>query len=316
MTTYGARITGLGDYRPANVVSNDDMATLVDTSDEWIRSRVGIVNRRKAGADETVVSMAVGAGAKAIAEAGVDVTEIDLVIVATCSLLATMPHAAPSVATALGIPSPGGVDLNAACAGFCYAMAFAADAVRSGSARHVLVVGSEKLSDITNWDDRNTCILFGDGAGAALVSRAADGTEGIGPVVMGSAGELSDFIAMNDELQMVMAGQSVYRWATGTLPGVVRDILERTGIDATQLDGLVLHQANLRIIDSVARSLKLGDHVAVGRDIVESGNTSAASIPLALATLRATGEVTSGDRLLLLGFGGGLSYAGQVVTCP
>ena len=314
--SYGARITGLGDYRPATVISNDDMAKIVETSDEWIRSRVGIVNRRKAGADETVVSMAVAAGAKAIADAGVDPTEIDLVLVATCSLLATMPHAAPSVATALGIPSPGAVDINAACAGFCYALAFAADAVRSGSARNVLVVGSEKLTDITNWDDRNTCILFGDGAGAVLVGRTEDGSEGIGPVVMGSAGELQDFITMNDKLQMVMAGQSVYRWATGTLPVVVREILERTGLDASDLDGLVLHQANLRIIDSVARTLGLGEGVAIGRDIVESGNTSAASIPLALVTLRATGEVTSGDRLLLLGFGGGLSYAGQVVTCP
>jgi 3-oxoacyl-[acyl-carrier-protein] synthase-3 len=314
--TYGARITGLGDYRPATVVSNEDLAKVVETSDEWIRTRVGIANRRKAGADETVVSMATAAGAKAIADAGVDPTEIDLVLVATCSLLATMPHAAPSVATALGIPSPGAVDINAACAGFCYSLSFAADAVRAGTARNVLVIGSEKLTDITNWDDRNTCILFGDGAGAALVGRTDDGSEGIGPVVMGSAGEFSEFITMNDKLQMVMAGQSVYRWATGALPAVVREILDRTGIDANGLDGLVLHQANLRIIDSVVRTLGIGPDVAIGRDIVESGNTSAASIPLALTTLRASGEVASGDRLLLLGFGGGLSYAGQVITCP
>ncbi|MCU1676769.1 MAG: fabH1 [Frankiales bacterium] len=314
--TYGATILGLGDYRPSQIISNDDMAKLVETSDEWIRSRVGIVNRRKAGADETVVSMAVAAGAKAIADAGIDVTEIDLVLVATCSLLATMPHAAPSVATALGIPSPGAVDINAACAGFCYSVSFAADAVRSGTARNVLVVGSEKLTDITNWDDRNTCILFGDGAGAALIGRSVDGIDGIGPVVMGSAGEFSEFITMNDKLQMVMAGQSVYRWATGALPPVVREILDRTGIAANDLDGLVLHQANLRIIDSVVRTLGIGDDVVIGRDIIESGNTSAASIPLALTTLRASGEVSSGDRLLLLGFGGGLSYAGQVVTCP
>ncbi|MDQ1703044.1 MAG: 3-oxoacyl-[acyl-carrier-protein] synthase [Frankiaceae bacterium] len=314
--TYGARITGLGDYRPATVVSNEDLAKVVETSDEWIRTRVGIANRRKAGADETVVSMATAAGAKAIADAGVDPTEIDLVLVATCSLLATMPHAAPSVATALGIPSPGAVDINAACAGFCYSLSFAADAVRAGTARNVLVIGAEKLTDITNWDDRNTCILFGDGAGAALVGRTDDGSEGIGPVVMGSAGEFSEFITMNDKLQMVMAGQSVYRWATGALPAVVREILDRTGIDANGLDGLVLHQANLRIIDSVVRTLGIGPDVAIGRDIVESGNTSAASIPLALTTLRASGEVASGDRLLLLGFGGGLSYAGQVITCP
>ncbi|MDQ1714860.1 MAG: 3-oxoacyl-[acyl-carrier-protein] synthase [Frankiaceae bacterium] len=314
--TYGTRISGLGDYRPSTIISNEDMAKLVETSDEWIRTRVGIANRRKAGADETVVTMATAAGAKAIADAGIDPTEIDLVLVATCSLLATMPHAAPRVAVALGIPSPGAVDINAACAGFCYALSFAADAVRGGTARNVLVIGAEKLTDITNWEDRNTCILFGDGAGAALVSRSADGSDGIGPVVMGSAGELSEFITMNDKLQMVMEGQSVYRWATGVLPSVVREILDRTGIDAANLDALVLHQANLRIIDSVARSLHLPESVAIGRDIVESGNTSAASIPLALTTLRETGEVTSGDRMLLLGFGGGLSYAGQVITCP
>jgi 3-oxoacyl-[acyl-carrier-protein] synthase-3 len=314
--THGARIRGIGDYRPATVVSNHDMAAIVETSDEWIRTRVGIENRRKAGPEETVVTMGAAAAAKAVADAGVDVSDIDLVLVATCSLVGTMPHAAPRIATTLGIPSPGAVDLNAACAGFCYGLSFAADAVRSGTARNVLVIGSEKLSDITNWDDRGTCILFGDGAGAAVVGRADDGVEGIGPVTWGSAGDLSEFITMNDKLQMVMEGQSVYRWATGTLPGVVRQILDRTGMDAASLDGLVLHQANLRIIESVARTLKLGDDVVIGRDIIESGNTSAASIPLAMSSLRASGEVSSGDRLLLLGFGSGLSYAGQVVTCP
>lgn len=316
MTLYGAQVRGLGDYRPDAIISNDDMTAIVETSDEWIRSRVGIVNRRKAGPDETVVSMAIAAGAKALADAGVDPADVDLVLVATCSLIKTMPHAAPSVAHALGITSPGAVDVNAACAGFCYGLSFAADAVRAGSARNVLVIGSEKLSSITNWSDRNTCILFGDGAGAAVVSRVDASDDGIGPVVWGSAGEFHDFITMNDELQMVMAGQSVYRWATGSLPDVARQILERTGLDPADLDGLVLHQANLRIIESVARSLKLSDDTVIGRDIVESGNTSAASIPLALTTLRASGEVNSGDRLLLLGFGSGLSYAGQVITCP
>jgi 3-oxoacyl-[acyl-carrier-protein] synthase III len=313
---HGARILGIGDYRPATVVSNADMAEIVNTSDEWIRTRVGIQNRRKAGADETVVTMGAAAAAKAIADAGVDVDQVDLVLTATCSLVGTMPHAAPRIAHALGIPSPGAIDVNAACAGFCYAMSFAADAVRSGTARNVLVIGSEKLTDITNWDDRGTCILFGDGAGAAVVGRSEDGSDGIGPVTWGSAGDLADFITMNEKLQMVMEGQSVYRWATGTLPSVVRRILERTGIDASDLDAFVLHQANLRIIESVVRSLKLGDDVVVGRDIVESGNTSGASIPLAISTLRANGEITTGDRLLLLGFGSGLSYAGQVVTCP
>src|SRR5487761_41034 len=171
----GARILAFGGYQPANVVTNDDLAKTVDTSDEWIRSRVGIASRRIAGPDETVADMAAAAGGKALAASGLSPADIDLVIVATCTPEAPIPNTAATVATRLGIVAPGAFDLNAACAGFCYALATASDAVRAGTSRHVLVIGAEKLSAWVDWTDRSTCIIFADGAGAAVVGPAGDG---------------------------------------------------------------------------------------------------------------------------------------------
>src|SRR5487761_1630220 len=190
----GARILAFGGYQPANVVTNDDLAKTVDTSDEWIRSRVGIVSRRIAGPDETVADMAVAAGGKALASSGLSPADIDLVIVATCTPEAQIPNVSATVAHRLGIVAPGAYDLNAACAGFCYAMATASDAVRAGSARHVLIIGAEKMSQWIDWTDRSTCIIFADGAGAAVVGPVTDPSEapGIGPVVWGSAGGQAD----------------------------------------------------------------------------------------------------------------------------
>src|ERR1700756_3969983 len=185
----GARIVSLGGYQPGNVVTNDDIAAQVDTSDEWIRSRVGIVSRRFAGPEETVTDMAFEAGAKALAGSGLSPGDIDLVIVATCSTEALIPNVSAVVAHRLGIVAPGAYDLNAACAGFCYAMASASDAIRAGSARHVLVIGSEKMTSWIDPTDRSTYIIFADGAGAAIVGPAEDGkAPGIGPGAWGSAG--------------------------------------------------------------------------------------------------------------------------------
>jgi 3-oxoacyl-[acyl-carrier-protein] synthase III len=314
----GARILSFGKYQPARVVTNDDLAATIDTSDEWIRSRVGIASRRIAAPDETVADMAVAAGGKALAGSGLSPADIDLVVVATCTAEAPIPNIAATVATRLGIVAPGAYDLNAACAGFCYALATASDAVRAGTARNVLVIGAEKLSQWVDWTDRSTCIIFADGAGAAVVGPVTDPGEspGIGPVVWGSDGGMADkiFIADRDSF-IVQEGQAVFRWATTALHPVAKQACARAGVDPASLAAFVPHQANLRIIESIAR--KLGAPQArVADDIVHSGNTSSASIPMALSAMIERGEIGSGDAVLLLGFGAGISYAAQVITIP
>jgi 3-oxoacyl-[acyl-carrier-protein] synthase-3 len=296
-------------------VTNDDLAVSVETSDEWIRSRVGIVSRRIAGPDETVADMAVAAGGKALAASGLAASDIDLVIVATCTPEAPIPNTAATVATRLGIVAPAAFDLNAACAGFCYALAAASDSVRAGSSHHVLVIGSEKLSQWVDWTDRSTCIIFADGAGAAVVGPAdGDTAPGIGPVVWGSDGSMADKIYIKDRNSFIrQEGQTVFRWSTTALHQVALAACERAGVDPTTLAAFVPHQANLRIIEGIAR--KLGAPQAlVADDIVYAGNTSSASIPLALSHMIERGEISAGDSVLLLGFGAGISYAAQVIT--
>ncbi|MBA9004436.1 MULTISPECIES: beta-ketoacyl-ACP synthase III [Thermomonospora] len=313
-TVPGTRILAFGDYRPAKVVTNDDLAATMDTSDEWIRSRVGIAERRVAAEDETVVDMAVHAGGKALAAAGLSPEEIDLVIVATCSAETMIPSNAATVAHRLGIRAPGAFDLNAACAGFCYALAAADSAIRTGAARNALVIGAEKMSQWVDWTDRSTAIIFADGAGAAVVTGAPD--PGIGPVVWGSAGDQADKIHVRDRHSfIVQEGQSVFRWATTAIAPVAAEACERAGISPQDLAAFVPHQANLRIVESIARRLKAANAV-VADDIVYSGNTSAASIPLALARMIERGQVPSGAPALLIGFGAGLTYAAQVIQIP
>jgi 3-oxoacyl-[acyl-carrier-protein] synthase-3 len=262
--------------------------------------------------------MAAAAGGKALAASGLSATDIDLVIVATCTPEAPIPNTAATVATRLGIVAPGAYDLNAACAGFCYALATASDAVRAGTSRHVLVIGAEKLSQWVDWTDRSTCIIFADGAGAAVVGPVTDpqAGPGIGPVVWGSDGGMADKIAIKDRNSfIVQEGQAVFRWATTALHPVAKKACERAGVDPTELAAFVPHQANLRIIEAIAR--KIGAPQArVADDIVYSGNTSSASIPLALSAMIERGEVGSGEAVLLLGFGAGISYAAQVITVP
>jgi 3-oxoacyl-[acyl-carrier-protein] synthase-3 len=259
--------------------------------------------------------MAVSAGAKALAAAGVDPGDVDLVMVATCSLTHAMPGAAASVAHALGASGPGALDIGAACAGFTYGLALAADTVRGGSARHVLVIGSERFTDILDQDDRGTAFLFGDGAGAAVVGVAE--TDGIGPVVWTSDGASADVLKTHSYPPVIaMEGRAVYRWATTSIPALAREACARAGIAVEDLAAFVPHQANLRITESLVKSLKLPESVVVARDVVDSGNTSAASVPLALARLVELGQVRRGDAVLLLGFGAGLTAAGQVVRCP
>lgn len=311
----GARVLAIGGYQPDNVVTNEDLATRLDTSDEWIRSRVGITSRRVAGPAETVEDMAVQAGGKALAGSGLSPSDIDLVIVATCSTEAPIPNAAATVAHRLGIVSPGAFDLNAACAGFCYALATASAAVCGGSARHVLVIGSEKMSAWVDWTDRSTCIIFADGAGAAVVGPAAD-TPGIGPVVWGSSGDQAHRITIADRNSYLWQdGQAVFRWATTEVHPIAVAACERAGVKVEDVAAFVPHQANLRIIEAIARKLGI-PRERVADDIVHAGNTSSASIPLALARIAERGELESGSPVLLLGFGAGLCYAAQVITVP
>jgi 3-oxoacyl-[acyl-carrier-protein] synthase-3 len=314
----GARVLAFGGYQPARVVTNDELAQTVETNDEWIRSRVGIASRRIAGPDETVADMAVQAGGKALAASGLSPDDIDLVIVATCTPEVQIPNTAASVARRLGVMAPGAYDMNAACAGFCYALANASDAVRTGTARNVLVIGAEKLSQWVDWTDRSTCIIFADGAGAAVVGPVADPADqpGIGPVVWGSDGDLADKIYIKDRNSFIFQeGQAVFRWATTALAPIALAACERAGVDAKELAAFVPHQANLRIIEAIARRIGAPQAI-VANDIVNAGNTSSASIPLALSRMIERGEIGSGAPALLVGFGAGMCYAAQVITVP
>jgi 3-oxoacyl-[acyl-carrier-protein] synthase-3 len=312
----GSRVLSVGHYQPSRVVTNDDLAQIVQTSDEWIRDRVGIVSRRIAG-EETVADMATAAAAKALAGSGLTAAEIDMVAVATCSSVDRCPNVATRVAARLGIAAPAAFDLNTACSGFSYALAQVDHAIRAGAAHNAIVVGAEKLSDFTDWTDRATCIIFGDGAGAAVVTGVAEGEEpGIGPVVWGSAPEKGDTVRIEGWRPYIQQeGQAVFRWATTTLAPVAMQACERAGVDPHDIAAFVAHQANGRIIDGIVKRLDLPNAV-ISKDIAESGNTSAASVPLALSKLVERREVPAGAPVLLFGFGGGLTYAGQVIRCP
>jgi 3-oxoacyl-[acyl-carrier-protein] synthase-3 len=314
--TAGSRIVALGHYQPARVVTNDDLAGIVDTNDAWIRDRVGIVSRRVADF-ESVADMATFAAEKALANSGLNAADIDLVIVATCSSIDRCPNVATRVAAKLGIAAPAAFDLNTACSGFSYALGTADHAIKAGANRNALVIGAEKLSDVTDWTDRTTAVLFGDGAGAAVVSAVADGEEpGIGPVLWGSAPDKGEVLRIEGwQPYIKQEGQSVFRWATTALAPFALQACERAGVKPEELAAFVPHQANTRIIDGIVKRLGIPNAV-IAKDLVESGNTSAASVPLALSKLVERREVPSGAPVLLFGFGGGLTYAGQVIRCP
>lgn len=311
----GSRITGVGHYQPSRVLTNDDIAGMVETSDEWIRKRTGVVTRRVADA-ESVADMASLAGEKAMAAAGLQPSDIGLVVVATCSAIDRCPTSAAQVAGNLGVPSAVVYDLNNGCAGFCTALASADHSVRAGAVQHALVIGAEKMSDVTDWADRSTCVFLGDGAGAAVIS--ASQSEGIGPVVWGSDPARVNEVRLTGGWHPYFAqnGQAVFRWATTEIPAVGREACARAGLKPADLAGIVTHQANLRIIETLVRKLGASEATVVARDVVDSGNTSAASIPTALSKLVERRELSAGDSVLLLSFGGGLSWAGQVVRCP
>jgi len=334
-----ARIMGLGAHRPARVVDNDEICRRIDSSDEWIRTRSGIVTRRWADDSETLTVMAASAAGKALSEAGIRGDEVGCVLVATVTHLLQTPSLAALVTHEIGADGAAAFDLSAACAGFVYGISVAHDMIRGGSVGgdrpYVVVIGAERLSDLTDLDDRSTAFLFADGAGAAVVGPSD--TPGISPIVWGADGSGADLVRSRSDWRTAFAaagavapgepaapswpaitqeGSKVFRWAAYAMAPVAVAALERAGVTASELDAFVPHQANMRIIDALAKAIGLPSSVTIARDIAEQGNTSSASIPLAIDTLRASGAVARGATALLIGFGAGLVHAALVVTLP
>jgi 3-oxoacyl-[acyl-carrier-protein] synthase III len=321
-----AQILGLGVYRPRRVVTNDELCTWIDSSDEWIRARTGIAERRWAEPDETLAAMSVQAASAALADAGIAAAEVGCVVVATVTHLEQTPSVAALIAHRLGAVNAAAFDISAGCAGFCHAVALGRDMVQGGSAGYVLVVGAERISEFIDTQDRTTAFIFGDGAGAVVIGPAR--RPGIGPVVWGAdgsqygvIGQTRDWKAFMDDPTgprpfIQMSGQQVFRWASYEMVPVAQRALQAAGITVDDLDAFIPHQANMRIIDAMVKALKLPEGVPVARSIVEMGNTSAASIPLAMEEMRRTGQAPREGTALLIGFGAGLSYAAQVVTLP
>ena len=322
--TRHSRISGVGGYRPKRVVPNSEIVDRIDSSDEWIRERSGIIERRIAGEGEGIIEMSSWAAEPALEMAGISGDQLDAVIMATVTWPYQTPAAAPLLAEHFG--SKGAAfDISAACAGYCHGIALASDMVRTGQADNVLVVGVERLSDFTSKDDRGTAFIFGDGAGAAIVS--ASDAPGIGPTVWGSDGAQWPVISQRESWIDVheqdlgwptigMAGQTVFRWAVWGMAPVAQRALDAAGITADQLDAFIPHQANMLIIDAMIKQLKLPEDIPVARDIAYTGNTSAASIPLAMERMVRHGEIPRGGLALQIGFGAGLAYAAQVVVIP
>ena len=316
----------VGAYRPRRSVLNSEIVEAIDSSDEWIKERSGIHSRRIAGEDESVVSMSVAAAKSALDRAGISAEQLGAVICATVTYPFQTPSAATDIALQLGAPKVPAFDISAACAGFCYGVGIASDLVRAGTAEYVLLVGVEKLSDFTDPSDRGTAFIFADGAGAVVIGPSD--TPGIGPMIWGSDATAREAILMEpswvdlrdpDSIgwpDIKMQGQTVFRWAVYQMAPVALEALAAAGISADQLDAFIPHQANERIIDAMAKAMQLPESVAIARDIRTSGNTSAASIPLAMDALYQEGAVKSGDTALLIGFGAGLVYAAQVVQLP
>lgn len=315
----GAQIVALGHYVPKRVITSAEVGERLGLSQAWVEARTGIQERRVAETGETVADMAAAAALDALANLSADpryqdgAARVDTVMVATSTAESTMPSVAAQVAARAGLGHPAALDVNAACAGFCYSLAVADSMIRSGTSRGVLIAGCDKTSAWLDWDDRDTAVLFADGAGAAVVLPHEQ--RAIGPVLWGSIGEQAELIEI-DPYQRVLRqnGSAVYRWARG-LGGLAREVCQRSGVAPESLAAFVPHQANLRIINALAADLGL-DETVVATDVVAVGNTVAATIPLALSRMRSRGELSAGGDVLLFGYGAGLSYAGQVVTLP
>jgi 3-oxoacyl-[acyl-carrier-protein] synthase-3 len=321
----GAAIEGIGKYRPRSLVTNTEVCRYIDSTDEWIRTRSGIVTRGWAEPDETLDLMAVTAATEALSSAGLDPGVVGMILVANCSDGQPMQPLANRVAAGLGTEAPA-LSVNATCAGFSYAVGVARDLVRGGTANHVLVIGVDRMTDIVDRGDRETSFIFADGAGAFLVG-AAD-RDAIGPVVWGTHGHRGDALLLRPDWNeyrqdpllgppvITMQGRRIFKWAAENMPSIAGAACKAAGISLADIHVLVPHQANRRITEAIVRALELPDSVVVGNDVEQAGNTSSASIPLAFHRLVSEGQAKPGDTALLLGFGGGLAFAAQVVTVP
>ena len=319
------RIYSVGAARGENAVPNDDLVGPIDSSDEWIRQRTGIITRTRAVAETSVIELSTAAAKEAVERSGVDPAEIDLVIVATISNPKQTPSVAAIVADRIGATPAAAYDMNAACAGYAYAIAQADALIRAGAARHAVVIGAEKLSDVVDLTDRSISFLLGDGAGAVVIGPSE--TPGISATIWGSDGSKSDLVGMNHTLTdfrdgkapwptLRQEGPSVFRWAVWEMAKVAREALERAGIEASDLAAFIPHQANMRIIEEFAKQLRLPESTVIARDIETTGNTSAASIPLATHRLLEEHPELSGGLALQIGFGAGLVFGAQVVVLP
>ena len=327
------KITGTGRALPEKIVTNFDMAKLVDTSDEWIRGRTGIAERRISTGD-TVSSLAAKACAEALTMAGKDAAEVDLILVATCSPELLLPCCACQVQSAIGAHQAVAFDLNAACSGFLFALNTAYAYLQTGLYQNALIVGSEVLSKLIDWTDRSTCVLFGDGAGAAFIEKTeadevcANGrTAGIEEMVMGSDGTKGMVLACAERAvsnpyfketetikpYVYMNGQEVYKFATRQVPACIKEALDKANLTVDDVDLFVLHQANVRIIESVAKRLK-ADIAKFPMNLDRIGNMSSATIPVLLDELNRDGKIKKGDRLVLSGFGAGLTYGASILV--
>lgn len=321
-----SRIIAVGGVRGDLVVTNDDVAGPIDSSDEWIRQRTGIITRRRASESQTLLSMCIGAANDALKNAGIAATDLDAVIVSSVTHLVMTPSLAASLADRIGTSQAAAWDISAACAGYTYAIGQADALIRAGSARHVLVVGAERMSDVIDPTDRTISFILGDGAGAAVLGPSD--TPAIGPTVWGTdgskdyvIGQTHSFIDFKNGSDLSWPtlrqdGPTVFKWASFEMAKVAQQAIEAAGLSPEDIDVFIPHQANMRIIDQLMKSLKLRDDVIVGRDVAETGNTSAASIPLATERLLREGQAHAGQIALQIGFGAGLAYAAQVIVLP
>ena len=320
------RILAVGAARGDLTVPNDDIVGPIESSDEWIRQRTGVITRKRASASISAADLATDAAKEAISKAGIEPTDIGAVIIATISNEVQTPSMAALVADRIGATPAAAYDVSAACAGFCYGIAQADALVRAGTAKYVLVVGAEKLSEFAKPDDRTISFLLGDGAGAVIVGPADE--PGISPTIWGSDGGKWDAVGMDrptreafndregDFPTLRQDGQSVFRWAVWEMAKVAQQALDAAGISADDLAAFIPHQANMRIINEFAKQLNVPDSVVIARDIETTGNTSAASVPLAMHRVLEENPSLSGGFALIIGFGAGLVYAAQIVRLP
>ncbi|MGN1401503.1 MAG: beta-ketoacyl-ACP synthase III [Bacillus sp. (in: firmicutes)] len=301
-----AGIFGAGRFLPSNIVTNSDMEKLVDTSDEWIRTRTGIEERRIAGVGTDTSDMAVAAAREAIERSGLSAADLDLILVATVTPDQPFPSVACMLQEQLGAEKAAAMDISAACAGFMYGMATAEQFIKTGTYRYVLIVGVEKLSKITDWEDRNTAVLFGDGAGAVVMGPVAEG-KGLLAFELGADGSGGKHLYQNKDNHIVMNGREVFKFAVRQMGDSCVRILEKAGLDKSDVDYLIPHQANMRIMEAAREKLELPIE-KMSKTIRKYGNNSAASIPVALVEEWEAGRIKDNDVIVMVGFGGGLTW--------